>query len=170
MSETSLRLCCVLNRQLYGIKFLYSHWNTAMVILVPSVCWKWNLVTFKDLCYSLMMHSQRCFRHSIRACNVRCTSSSICVVLGSSTYHAVHCYPCCNSDQEVAVSEWKFDSHVRWFKVNLESFFPEDVGTSKIKHFCGQLVATLHSLPGRWPYFCALDLRVIWGDVKPCHS
>jgi hypothetical protein len=30
------------------------------------------------------------------------------------------------------------------------SFFPED-GTRKIKHFYGQLVATLHSLPGRWP-------------------
>jgi hypothetical protein len=30
--------------------------------------------------------------------------------------------------------------------------FPEYVGIRKIELSYGQLVATLHSLPGRWPY------------------
>jgi hypothetical protein len=35
-----------------------------------------------------------------------------------------------------------------YFKVNL-NFFPDYLGTRKIKHFNGQLVAILHSLPDR---------------------
>lgn len=47
-----------------------------------------------------------------------------------------------------------------WFWVNLDSFFPpEDVGIKKLNYY-GEFMATVHSLPGRWPCTLLRHIRV----------
>jgi hypothetical protein len=48
---------------------------------------------------------------------------------------------------------WGFDNRVINMKVvHFRLYFsPENIGNRKIKLFYGELMATLHSLPGRWP-------------------
>jgi hypothetical protein len=46
-------------------------------------------------------------------------------------------------------------------------FFPEAVGPTKVEFFYGWLVATLRSLPGRWPCTPLLCIRA---DVGWCQT